>query len=402
MVDTWLFFVRLALGKEKGCDSPSDIAWEELIDLADKQGVAAIVADGVEKLLDSGLKNRHTGFSSTAEIPKLVKLKLAGRAMIQEQTYRRHEVLMARLAKLYQKAGFRMMVLKGWGLSLDYPVPSHRPSGDLDIWNFGQWKEADAYLSTIDIKDNVENILSNKENPFRKQPRQRRQGNRIVIDNSHHHHSVFYVEELMVENHYDFINTHAHRSNKKYEEKIKELASRDYRETEVTATDSGQDFTATVYLPGSDFNFLFLLRHMASHFVGKGMSLRQLLDWALFVEHHHEEIDWVEDLAFLKENGLFRYYNLMALLCVKRLGFNPEIFHCGLKEDELEVRVFNDIIDPEYKKEFGNGPLMIMANKACRWWCNRWKHKLCYSDSLLSSFVFGVWAKIEKPSHFVH
>lgn len=36
-----------------------------------------------------------------------------------------------------------MMVLKGYGLSLNYLKPSHRPCGDIDIWLFGKQKEAD-------------------------------------------------------------------------------------------------------------------------------------------------------------------------------------------------------------------------------------------------------------------
>lgn len=350
-VGVLLSLLRVALGKEQECSLPNGVSWDEVMELADAQGVAAVAAEGLEKV--------------SSEIPIQVKLEWAGRILTHEKAYQRHMALMAKLAKAYKKAGFRMMVLKGWGLSLDYPIASHRPSGDLDIWNFGEQEAADAYLSSHGIE----------------------------IDNSHHHHSVFNVEELMVENHYDFINTHAHRSSKRFETKLKELANRDYREMLVCA--------ATVFLPSADFNFLFLLRHMANHFVGKEMTLRQLLDWALLVEHHHTEIDWKNGLAFLEENGLMRYFNLMALISVERLGFSRDIFHCELKEDELKERVFNDIIEPEYNIPMGKGALGIMIGKTRRWWSNRWKHRLCYPDSLLSGFVYGVWAKIQKPAHFL-
>ena len=38
--------------------------------------------------------------------------------------------------------------------------------------------------------------------------------------------------------------------------------------------------------------------------------------------------------------------------------------------------------------------------KPRRWWHNRWKNRLCYSDSLVSTFVHSFHAKIVKPDHF--
>ncbi len=351
--ETLLRLIRVALGKERDCFTPNDIElWEKVLELADAHGVAALAADGISK--------------TNPSIPFKVKMEFACRVESHEQIYKRHEELMVKLAKAYGEKGLRMMVLKGWGVSLNYPIPSHRPSGDLDIWNFGKWKEADAYIASRGVK----------------------------IDNSHHHHSVFNIEELTVENHYDFINTHAHRSSKIFEKKLKEIASKEYWEKKVDGE--------CIYLPTADFNMLFLLRHSANHFVGKEMTLRQLLDWALFVDKHHNEIHWKESLEFLKTQGLYRYCNILALICVEQLGFSRDIFHCELQDDELKHRVLADIIKPEFHEELGHNPFGIIIGKTRRWWSNRWKHRLCYPDSLLSGFVYGIWAKIQKPSHFLH
>lgn len=347
-----LQLIRLALGKEQNRTLPNDVPWFEVLELADVQGVAAIAADGLEQV--------------ETEIPFDIKMECAGYIVTNEQMYQLHEKLMVKLAKAYHKKGIRMMVLKGWGLSFNYPVPCRRPSGDLDIWNFGQWKEADAYLAS--------------------------QG--VEIDNSHHHHSVFNIKDLTVENHYDFINTRVHRSSRRLEVKLKELAYSDYLEKNVEGV--------AIYLPTANFNFLFLLRHMANHFVGKEMTLRQLLDWALLVEHHHFEIDWENDLMVLKECGLLRYFNLMALISVEYLGFSRDIFHCRLEDDDLKERVYKNVIEPEFNEALGNDTVNVILGKVQRWWSNRWKHKLCYPDSLFSAFIFGVWAKIQKPSHFLH
>lgn len=55
-----------------------------------------------------------------------------------ENTYRRQERAIARLAAFYREHAIPMMLLKGYGLSLFYPVPEHRPCGDIDIWLFGR------------------------------------------------------------------------------------------------------------------------------------------------------------------------------------------------------------------------------------------------------------------------
>ena len=120
------------------------------------------------------------------------------------------------------------------------------------------------------------------------------------------------------------------------------------------------------------------------------------------MEHHHFEIDWENDLMVLKECGLLRYFNLMALISVEYLGFSRDIFHCRLEDDDLKERVYKNVIEPEFNEALGNDTVNVILGKVQRWWSNRWKHKLCYPDSLFSAFIFGVCAKIQKPSHFLH
>ena len=70
----------------------------------------------------------------------------------------------------------------------------------------------------------------------------------IKIDNSHHHHTVFHFEGQLFENHYDFVNVHAHPSSKVVEARLKELA---YQGDEAVEIDG-----AEINLPSPDFNAL--------------------------------------------------------------------------------------------------------------------------------------------------
>lgn len=155
-----------------------------------------------------------------------------------------------------------------------------------------------------------------------------------------------------------------------------------------------------IALPSADFNALFLLRHCASHFAATEMTLRQVLDWGLFMEKKHKAINWEEYLPFIKREEMFRFYNLLGLFCMRNLGFDASIFH-GLYNDSLFERFSQEIISPEFKEKENGNIIWSLWVKPRRWWHNRWKNKLCYPDSLLSSFMYGLWAKILKPSHFI-
>ena len=82
------------------------------------------------------------------------------------------------------------------------------------------------------------------------------------------------------------------------------------------------------------------------------------------------------------------------------LGFDASVFH-GLYLDDLYERFKSEIIYPEYPIREDGTLLRALAIKPIRWWHNRWKNRLCYPDSLFSTFVYGVWGKLLKPVHFV-
>jgi hypothetical protein len=265
------------------------------------------------------------------------------------------------LASWYKNHDIRMMVLKGYGLSLNYPIPNHRPSGDIDIYLFGDQKKADKLLH-----DELG----------------------IEIDKSHHHHTVFNYKGESVENHFDFLNVHVRKSNVPIERKLKEIAN-----TNLT------NDTNVIY-PSTEFNGIYLLRHCAAHFASTEMTVRQVLDWGFFMEKHYKEINWKDYLPYIKKEGMYRFYNLLGLFCMIYLGFDASIFN-GLYEDELLERFSNEILSPEFKDKENGSLLHSLSVKPRRWWHNRWKNRLCYPDSAISEFTYGLWAKVMKPSHFI-
>ena len=387
--DTFLSLVRLGIGNGTVNGSRftvhGSVDWEALKVLADRQGLSAVVLDALNT----------DGTNLTDTIPVQMKLEWIGEVLQNyEARYRAYEKAIGSLAGWYNEHGFKMMVLKGYACALDWPRPEHRPCGDIDIWLFGAQKEADEVLSHTDFTDNTDKIAGQARNEGFRVQNQSRIGeleNRVVIDNSHHHHTVFEWEGFTVENHYDFLNVHVRPSNKRMEAKLKELADFD--------DNLNLNVSDNIYLPSVAFDAIYLLRHCAAHFASTEMTVRQVLDWGFFMEKHHQEIDWDEYIPYLKEEGMYRFYNLMGLFCMKHLGFDAAIFH-GLYEDDLLERFSNEIMEPEFKDRENGKLLHSLSVKPRRWWHNRWKNRLCYPDSPWQEFAYGLWAKVLKPSHF--
>ena len=122
----------------------------------------------------------------------------------------------------------------------------------------------------------------------------------------------------MVENHYDFLNIHHHKSNVELEGILKKLG----KDASHYSMLKGE----WVYLPSPNLHALFLLRHSMSNFASTGMQLRQLLDWAFLVEKHGKEINWQWLEETLERFGMKKLYDIFNAICIEDLGFNPCIF----------------------------------------------------------------------------
>lgn len=355
--DLFINLVRIGIEHDSNVQ-PKHVDWLQLKALADKQGLSAVVLDA----LNSG------GGDLSCTMPVQMKLEWIGEVLQNfEGRYVQYEKAVSSLAGWHNKHGFRMMVLKGYACSLNWPKPEHRPCGDIDIWQFGEQKAADAALvDSFKLQDSS-----------------------FKIDTSHHYHTVFEWQGYTVENHYDFVNVHAHKSSKEVESVFKKLGQDDSYCVEV----NGED----VYLPSPNLHAFFLIRHMASHFASAEITLRQVLDWAFFVEKHTKEIDWKWLTGLLEKYYMNDFYNSINAICVGDLGFEVKIFPNVQFDPSIKDKVLSDIISPEYLAAEPSGFIKRMLYKYRRWKGNAWKQKMCYNENQLTAFVRGIWSHLLKP-----
>ncbi len=331
---------------------PDSIDWTELKALAERHGLSAIVLEGIERLPEKQRPPQEFLLEWNREVMHRY-----------ESCYDKFCKAISELAALYNRHGFKMMALQDFVCSLDWPNPAHRPCGDIDIWLFGKQKEAD------------DTLVSENE---------------ITLKTSEHNHTEFFWRDFIVENHYDFINVHHHRSNVKIERILKELGQIDHYTVDL--------YGQRIYLPSPNLHALFLLKQMMMQFAAEGIVLQQLLDWGFYAKAHSKDIDWDWLKGVLKQYGMIKMFNTFNAICVEDFGFPASIFPSVQFNPYIKDRVLTEIICPKFGSDLPKCIVTRFIFKIRRWKANEWKHRLCYKESMWSAFWSGFKSHLMKPS----
>ena len=327
----------------------NDSDWKEIYRQASYQGVLGVLWDGVKDLpMDKGLR-----LNWALNVEKI------------EQKYERQRIVLEELAELFGQHGMEMMVIKGYGLSLLYPEPKHRPCGDIDFYLYGEYAKGDRVLEET---------------------------HNLTTDLNKHHHTVNYYKGVMLENHYDFLNIESHESNKIIEQRLIEEVEAD--KGELRELSNGAKFR----IPCPEFNALFLLRHAAAHFAAERIGIRHLVDWALFLSNYAEKVDWERFYKFAQQMNMHRFLISINTIAIEQLGVDPKLLPQYGREPELEKRVLEEIMSPKFQVPMPKRktPALYLW-KLRRWSSNSWKNKIVYKEGLVNQFLVLWKSHIFKP-----
>ena len=127
---------------------------------------------------------------------------------------------------------------------------------------------------------------------------------------------------------------------------------------------------------------------MANHFATEKITLRHLLDWALFVEKNAEAIDWQFVTDFASRTNMHRFLSAVNRISVRDLGFSGDHFPVPFPDEALASRVLGDILSPEWQGEIPpmKDKVSYAIAKSRRLWHNRWKYRIVYDETLWESF----------------
>ena len=147
------------------------VDWSGLNAISAQQNISAIVWDNIQQAISDGL------IPIEQQPTKAQKIQWALATEQVERKYARQKAVIAKLARFFAEHDIKMMILKGYGLSLNYPVPNHRLCSDVDIWLFEEQKTADGAIKRYSVQQKADNLLREHFN--------------IEVDEDKHHHTDF-------------------------------------------------------------------------------------------------------------------------------------------------------------------------------------------------------------------
>lgn len=352
--------LKVALGNDAHAYYASELVdWRNVMNLASRQGVLGVCFDAFNRLPESA---RPDGG---------LFIKWIGQVLFMEERYKQYQDALIHLSEIVRNLDMRMLVLKGYGCSLNYPQPKCRPCGDIDIF-------------LIDESGNHTDLLSQRLEAYLEKSLG------INVNNLNGHHSQFLFNHFLVENHSTILDTDAHKSSSYLNDLLECMTS----SSEAVVIGNSE-----VWLPSAKFNSIHLLRHMASDFASVRTSMRNLLDWSTFVLKHN--VDWSFVYEVSHKANMYRFLDAINGICVNYLGYSKDKFPVESKDENLEQKVLNEILTCPDTPDFPSSNSSLRnkisydLHKTQRMWKNRWKYQIVYDESLFESFLWKVRSRLK-------
>lgn len=309
-----IFFelTRVAIGTQDTLSRPpSKVEWAELYAMSKKQSLVGICFSAVQKLtqnqepnsgyglsvMDSGLKksdqepitqNPEPRTQNLDEVQYLTWLGMA--AKIQQ----RNEVMngYTTLALTYfREKGFPCQILKGQGIAKLYgDLADLRQSGDVDVWLGCKREELYDFA--------------------------RKEYGKIEGLNYYHIHCPI-IEDTEVEAHV----WPSYMTNP-FKNRLLHRFSMEHQPTEGCAD-----------TPDKVFDGVFIMLHCYRHFCGRGVGMRQVLDYYFVLRTLNDNVK-AEVLKCIKALGMYRFATAMMWLMKEIFGLDEKYLICECNERE--------------------------------------------------------------------
>ena len=343
MKTAFLTLVRLGIGEVNYSMIPTSLNWRSIQHLAEKQGLAAIVLDGLERLPEPLRPKKEQ------------LLEWIGLILQDEAAYSNQRRAAEKMASLFHDNNIRTYVLKGFVVSECYPQPSHRVSVDFDCFLLPYAGNYDAW--------SLGNDLIKSEG--------------IDIDFEHYKNSAFIYSGIPVENHHFLTPFRGNNQMARFEKHLQSLLKVDRGEDRIEGT--------WLFRPPVMVTALFLIEHAYSHFLHEGLTWRHVLDWMMFSRKHKKEIDWKALDAMIDDYGFKKFYNAFYKMGMYLLGAVDE-GRLNKHEQMMLADIWSDLDLHDTVRG-----LKGKTNLAGNTWRARWKYRY-FSDI---SMLRALWIQVK-------
>ena len=280
---------------------PEDVSWDVVFEETKKQGITALVYDGLHSYLPPKEKDKWKLYAVTS---------LANSLQIHRET--------GQLSSTLINSKIPTCILKGTAAAVYYPQPLHRAMGDVDFIvppdYFDKARELlciNGFIVDIAQENNPRHLVLRK--------------NGVIFEM---HHYFGYGD--------DSIDSYIERCWQKTE--IKHIIDIEFP-----------------MLPPLE-NGLILLEHLKQHLY-EGIGIRQLLDWMTYVNEVLDDEFWYS--GFQNEARLLGVEHLAivaAHLCQMHLGLSKKITWCSKADESICEHLLDNIIQAgNFGKNYASG-----------------------------------------------
>lgn len=229
----------------------------------------------------------------------------------QEQEHIRQLRTVNYLYARFQSSGITPVVLKGIDLASCYPCPSHRYSGDIDL-----------FYASVEIKNAADDVIEGWGN---------------YLERNLNHESVFMVGNVVVENHGLLFRSQnplvSERSKKRLQTAL--ASPEAYCRAEILGSD--------ILTVSPELNLFQLVQHAYMHVINSGIGLRQLVDIALFLKNRHDKIDKQKFLCWASEWKMTEWTRCLMSLLVRHLNMPVELSPVEIATSKDADRLMSEV-----------------------------------------------------------
>ena len=240
---TQLFFqlIQVAIGKRNCLDrTPSAEEWSILYEMSKKQSLTAVCFTGIQALPKEYIPDLN-----------MIMIWFAHTYKIELRNSKLNDGC-ERLSRDFIQKGYNCCILKGQTNQTYYPenLRSRRNPGDIDVWVYPKWNEADSVNQTMRLLERGRKIKSL----------------------AYLHAELTPIDDISVEVH--FRPTFLNDPLKNY--RLQKIFN-NHREECIYMQAIDKDIAITMLKPV--YNIIFQLIHIYRHLLDEGIGLRQVLDY---------------------------------------------------------------------------------------------------------------------------
>ncbi len=283
--------------------------WRRLLEYGNIQHMSALLADAALTL------------PTEVQPPLAVKLSwILMREKVEEANAKLNQEVI-HLAQDYERIGCPMVLLKGQGNALCYPIPDHRTPGDIDAFLYlpGSYDKANEWAKA--------------------------QGFPMEKEQKSVQHWGFEYHTARIENHCQISYSYGKR---KYERIIDNWVQKAIEKNDFHLLSINNQ---QVRVLAPTFNVFFIFYHLYHHFSTTGVGIRQLCDWVMALHYYADKIDIATYQSMCKQLDLLKASQIFAQLSIKYLNIPAALFPFELgKKYKITESVMQDIL---YGGHFG-------------------------------------------------